>query len=268
MPIIDLTKLNQDFTTDIDKLLLLSGEDVPIKELKMTMHQPRLFELAMFTEKKYLNALSIFNISTKEILKNLTEETTEQERQILEQSTDFDLVISFLQNDQEAYLNFNTLLLILFPQYEIEINLDKQAIIFKNSHIENSPPIIVNRFNYNVLVFYVREVFSLNKKEKASDYNTVSKMGERIAEKLRREAERKAKMYSKDKKESSLLCNAISSLVAGSGLTFNVIFQSYTLLQLYDQLLRFRKYEDYHQLIDTALAGAPDVDIINWMDDI
>jgi hypothetical protein len=37
----------------IDELLLLSGNDIPFLEARMTIHQPRIHEIAYITEHKF-----------------------------------------------------------------------------------------------------------------------------------------------------------------------------------------------------------------------
>lgn len=265
MPVIDLTELNKDYYAEVDKLLLLSGQDIPIPELKLTIHQPLLSELALLNEGNYLNAASMFSITADALLQR--EGISEQETMLLKNSMNLDIIFSFLKSKQSSYLNFCMLLLILFPKYQTIVDLESETIKFIKLGTEEL--IVVNKLNFRILAFYVKLVFNIIKEEtNYNNYNPQSDHARKIMERMKQNAEKIAKLTHKGEEGSSPLCNAISSVSAALHIPIREVYDKYTLIQLYDQLNRFRKYEEYHHLLSATLAGAKDVDIQNWMGNI
>lgn len=50
---------------NIDELMLVTGIDIPVEAFGITIHQPRVREVAMLGEQNYFIALSIFRMNKK-----------------------------------------------------------------------------------------------------------------------------------------------------------------------------------------------------------
>lgn len=61
--------------TQVDELQIITGVDIPVPELGITVRQPRVREIAMLGEQQYFVALSVFKLS-KEQLQIPSEEVT------------------------------------------------------------------------------------------------------------------------------------------------------------------------------------------------
>ena len=270
--IINLDNIDEEYQGSVDEFLELSGLYIPISELQLTIHQPRLYELALLTESIYTKALATL-IITKDHYKKAIEEsaTTDEEKarvHLLDALYNIDLVFNSIVNSQEIYLAVQMLLMILFPDYNIIIDLEKRYIQFTSKKDDN-PVVVINRLNYNKLLFYIKEVFNINKDGSAalssSKYNPVGKNAERIAAKLEERAKRLASMK---KHKHSALCNSVSTLAVALKIPIEEVYQKYTLIQLHNQLARFNKQDEYYTSVKYALAGAKDVEINDWRMDI
>ena len=76
----------------IDELLLLSGNDIPFPEARLTIHQPRLKEIAYITEQRFWpgcellkfdkeslsdkDKINLLNMSNFNIIMTMTQERT------------------------------------------------------------------------------------------------------------------------------------------------------------------------------------------------
>lgn len=59
----------------INELQRIAGIDVPVEELGITLHQPKIREIAILGEQEYFIALSLFRLN-KERLKISSKEVT------------------------------------------------------------------------------------------------------------------------------------------------------------------------------------------------
>ena len=106
----------------IDELLLLSGNDIPFPAAQLSIHQPRLKEIAYITE-------PVFHYGSR-CLTFSKESLSEMDKIGLEDKQDFEIFMSMI-NDKN-FLKFKTdslkILTLLFPEYNIEVK--SQAILF------------------------------------------------------------------------------------------------------------------------------------------
>lgn len=264
--IIDLDKINDDYQGEIDKFSLYSGADIYSKELNLFFHQPKVIDYGFIGEEFYLKILSLFSLK-KEMFDK--EKLSEEEREEIKQLSNFDFVLTTLDNDKELKNKFNDLLLIMFPTYNAEINFKKGYISFTYINtLSNNKEIVIyiTKLNYNIFNFYIKSILDIAKDEK-KEFNPMSDLSKRIANDIERARKRVSGKSGEDKK-FSLLTNAVSCVSAGASIPINVILYNYTIIQLFDNFQRFKKYEDYHQSIDSIYAGAQDVEVKNWLGDI
>lgn len=240
--------IEETIEIDVDKMLLYSGNDIPIKELGLFIHNPKLKEVALLTEKGYLKALSILSIKKEDYLESKTIAPEELLR--LQGLTDLDFVFSSLYKKTEEMLLFTNLFLILFPLYNVELDFKSISIIFTLPQTNEQR--IIKGQDFKILRLYVLELFGLNK---TKPKNTIepSKLAQKIKADLERAHEKIDKQRNKDR-NGSILFNAVSCCALKNSIHY--IMENYTITQLYNELARLKKYEEYHQLIDASLVGA------------
>lgn len=250
---------NQILTKEpkIDQMTLESGTDILIKELNLILNQPYLIDIAKMGQDRYLDALATINFDREQLIGDLTQEEVEK-------ISNFLWIMLLLKTKKEKQYNLILFLQIIFKEYDIEIDLENFWIILKNRNNEKNT-VKITDLNFNILKSYINYVCYSNKKNKSS-YNTQSKVAERIAKKLE---EGRNKINSvKNKDQKSVFCNAISSLADGLKLPLKIVYNEFTVYQFYNQLKRYQKHEEYEQLMKALLAGAKDIKLESWYEDL
>ena len=250
---------NQILTKEpkIDQMTLESGTDILIKELNLILNQPYLIDIAKMGQDRYLDALATINFDREQLIGDLTQEEVEK-------ISNFLWIMLLLKTKKEKQYNLVLFLQIIFKEYDVEIDLENFWIILKNRNNEKNT-VKITDLNFNILKSYINYICYSNKKNKSS-YNTQSKVAERIAKKLEEGRNKINSMKNKDQK--SVFCNAISSLADGLKLPLKIVYNEFTVYQFYNQLKRYQKHEEYEQLMKALLAGAKDIKLESWYEDL
>ena len=251
-------------SSGIDDLTLLSGRDIYDKELNLIFHQPKLIDIAAIGLSNWDLALSIFFkdkydiISQEPKLEDAFKDATEL------QVTYFLLQ---LKNEKGKYFYDKILsefALLVFPEYTISIHQkEKQQIVFFHQE-EDQTVIIINEENFSHFKEILKTLFRKDVPS-SSGYN-INKEDPR-ARRIVAQLEERHKILAKNdqKPKHSVFHNKISSLGLEIGLdkVFNL-----TLYQFYEQYGRFQKRKNYDQGYSALLAGAKDIDLESWEDEI
>ena len=240
----------------IDELLLLSGNDIPFPAAQLSIHQPRLKEIAYITE-------PVFHYGSR-CLTFSKESLSEMDKIGLEDKQDFEIFMSMI-NDKN-FLKFKTdslkILTLLFPEYNIEVK--SQAILFIKDDFKTA----LNYNSYEEFKAIIEDMFCLKSAGNGDDYNPENGRAKKIAEKLRKGKTKVAKLKSLSTDKVAVFSNYISGLAVGLQLDINDIM-NYTVYQLFDQYQRFIKKQNSDVYLQAKMAGATGLDEVdNWMDNI
>ena len=250
----------------IDALTLISGIDIPIPEIKVNIHQPTIREIAYVGERDFYHAASILRVDKEELA--LREDMTAEDKSFLLSQTNFQVLMSMISGESpEAQLmkvKIITFLTLLFPNHTLEI---EDRMWFLNS-IDGKGMAIIDENNFEALQSVVGEILCLNKKG-SEEFNPADDKAREIAEKLKRaRARTAAQRGEKSEQEDSILSRYISGLSIGTNsLDINKIL-GLTLYQLFDQLERYGLYTAYDMSIKAKMAGASDVEDVDWLKNI
>lgn len=244
-------------------LLLLSGNDIPFPEAQITIHQPRLQEIAYIGEEAFFIGCGFLDFS-----KNLL---SEQDKIRLANYNDFDIFMSIMTNkDKQVKRSVECALLVLsliFPLYEIEVRVD--AIVLKRESEEH----YINRNNFQKFKEIIVAMFNLNLgRNAAEEYNPTGAMSKRIAEKFKKRHERLMELtqekIGENGKRIAILSRYTSILAVGLQKDLNDMMQ-YTVCQLYDEFQRFQLKVQWDAYLQAKMAGAKDLEEVdNWMIDL
>lgn len=245
----------------LDRLLLLSGNDIPFPEAQISIHHPTIKEIAWVGEESFFNGYQTLNIS-----KNLLSEVDKVD---LDKLTNFDILIAIL-GEHNAVMQKNRacvkmVLALLFPQYQISIKRDAIEL-----QLENSDDIHrLTKDNFDEFQSVIQQLFSLEEADGIQkDYNPEGEMSKRIAEKLKKRHQKLAEMKQSDTDAIDIIGRYSSILAIGSNLSLTDIL-NYTLYQLLDQIKRLTLKTDYEIYVQAKMAGAKDLkDPEDWMKDI
>lgn len=245
----------------LDKLLLLSGNDIPFAEAQLTVHNPTLKEIAYIGEEAFFTGYQMLGIS-KELL-------PDEDKVNLEILSNFDILIAILK-ERNAVMQKNRncvlmILALLFPT--CTITFDKDSIVFTEN--DNNTKHILNKENFNKFQTIVKQMFSFGQDEEGvqSEFNPEGELSKRIADKLRKRHQRLAE--EKNTNEQLDILGRYSSVISvGFNLPITAVMD-YTVYQLFDQIKRYELKQAYDINIQSRLAGAKDIkDPEDWMKSI
>lgn len=243
----------------MDELLLLSGNDIPFPEARITIHQPKLKEIALIGEETFFTGCEFLNFSKDMLL--------EKDKVNLIHQTNFEILMSIVKDKSPLGINTkNTILMLLtllFPEYEINIQEEGILLLKKNEFAS------LNKMNYDEFQKILVKMFCLDRKKKdEQDYNPGGDRAKMIAEKLKKGRQKAAAAKGEDNKKIAIFSRYISILSVGESKDINS-FMNYTVYQLYDEFERFELKQNSDVYLQARLAGAQDLEEVdNWMKDI
>ena len=244
----------------IDELSLELGIDLPFIEAGVTIHQPRLREIAYVTEHRFWLGC--------QLLKFDKENLTEQDKNSLSNWSNFNIIMSMIQENnlesQQAKLNILSILTLLFPNYSF--NLGTKAIQLQHSQTKEVAEI--NNNNFQIFKNVVNEMFCLKGGED-KQYNPAGELAKKLADKFKKARAKKAQLASGGRDQKiSILSRYVSILTVGQKKDMNS-FQDYTVYQLMDEFSRFNLKLQYDAWVKYKIAGAQDLQTPeDWLKDM
>lgn len=247
----------------VSELLLLSGNDIPFAAAGVTIHQPKIREIALIGERAFFAGCELLRF-TKDIL-------VEQDKLHLSDKSDFEILMMILNdknpNLQESIQSALLLLTIIFPGYEISI-LPEKIILNKEQFAYH-----IDITNFESFKKILSQMFCSYKfsNHKENEFNPQGELAKQIAEKLKKGRQRvaaaKASKNSGDNKVA-ILSRYVSILTVGEAKDMNSLM-NYTVPQLIDEFDRYQLKLAYDLNIKQRLAGATNMkNPEDWMRDL
>lgn len=241
-----------------NELLLLSGNDIPFIEAQISIHQPTLKEIAYVGEESFYSGCELLKFSKNNL--------PVQDRNLLFDKTDFDIIMSVIgdktPNSQKSRVNATMVLTLLFPEYRIEFTKDS-IVLMKEKEIHS-----INRFNYDAFKEIIITIFCLNGKNNERVFNPAGELAKKIADKIEEGRRRAAAAKNGKQGKVALLSRYASIIAVGASKDLNNLML-YTVYQLFDEFQRFELKYQHDLYIKAQLAGAKDMkEVDNWMKDI
>lgn len=249
----------------MNKLQLITGVDIPIPDLQLTVHQPTIKEISYLGELEYFSALQLLCFNRATLIAANPKGASR-----LSEMNDFQIFMMLVENAQQQGFSVKqneicSILSIFFPGYTIQFL--PFGIYFNNSKTKHS--IMLNETNFSALKEVLNEISGLNNTigDQNSNYNPKGERAAKIAAKLMR-----GRMLSKQKQNGSIdgvLGRYVSVLTIGlSSMSLDDCL-NLTVYQLYDLIERYGLYTEWDLDIRVRLAGGkPDDKSSNWMKDL
>ena len=239
---------------EVNELLLLSGNDIPFRMARCSIHQPKISEISYIGEEA-------FQIGSRFLLfdKNKLQM---QDKTGLENQSNFHIFMSVMNSTENAKHKTDAIMVLtlMFPNAKVKIEKDK--ILLQLENFESS----INEYNFDELQDIIRQMFCLDSISGEESFNPADALASKIAEKLKKRQQKLAEM--KGEKKVNLFSRYISILTVGLQKDMNELMQ-YTVYQLMDEFERFRMKQDFDIYIQAKMAGAKDLEEVkNWMEDI
>ena len=241
----------------MDELLLLSGNDIPFPFGQVTIHQPRLREIAYITEEKFWPGCQLLKFN-KEIL-------PDQDKVNLLNRSNFNIIMTMIKEKnseaQKARINVFSILALLFP--------DKQILLGRNIIQLRNPQNVnevneINEDNFESFKEILIDMFCLKGDNK--QYDPSGELAKKIANQIKRGREKKAKLA--PEKKVSILSRYVSILAVGQKKDINDLM-NYTVYQIMDEFKRFNlkmRYDAWYQAKVAGCTGMNDPE--DWFKDI
>lgn len=237
-------------------LSLMTGQDIPIPECQLVLHQPTIKEISLLGEKDFFIGAQCLCINKAMYAGQFGD--------LEENITNFTILISLLHEKQAAHQQKCTLqiLQLLFPEYKVL--LTPRAIMFNL----NNESFIVDESNFDSFQQVCRQVFCLNKTDK-DVFNPANAAAKKIADKIMKGRQKVAELKAAEQGEASVLAQYVSVLTVGlpSMSLYDLI--NLTMFQLYDLLERYNLYLSWDIYLKSYMAGGkPEKEAENWMKSI
>ena len=244
----------------MDKLLLLSGNDIPFPAATINIHQLRLNEISFLTEPIFYKACGVLTFDKEKIYS--------KDKNDLEGLTNFDIIMSIMteKNDprvKQQQVSVKMLFAMLFPEYKITF-IKNGIVLVKEGDKEMH---IIRPEDFQEFTNIIKEIFCLSSSSQ-EDYNPANDKAREIAEKLRRGRAAAAAAKGEDQTEVSILSRYVSILAVGNHKDINTLM-NYTVYQLYDEFGRYELKLSNDIYIQAKMAGAEGLqEVDNWMKDL
>lgn len=247
----------------IDSLTLISGIDVPIPEIGVNIHQPTIREIAYIGEKSFYEAAQTIIIQKEDFINGL-ENITQEDKTALSQMSNFEIFLKLVEANPLSNTKVQMLLSLLFPDFNSSI--EERFIFLVNPKEQKN--ILINDSNFEILQEVITTILCLQSGNTKEEFNPQGDRAREIAEKIKRGRERAARLKGEKRQQSNFLSKYISGLGIGTN-TLNIHnVLDLTLYQLLNQLERYGLYTQYNISIQAKMAGAKDVEDVDWLKDI
>lgn len=243
----------------IDKLLLISGNDIPFPEARLAVHQPTLKEIAFINQTSFWIGCQLLKFN-----KNIFQE---KEKQKLKSFSNLALLLTMIQDNhtdaKQAKVNLTMILAIIFPKHTIRF----ENLMIILTDIETQEEFIINDQNYPILQTIVKQIFCLTNLAH-KQYNPSGKLAEKIANQIKAGQKKRAQLEPINQKDLTILNRYISIIATAKNKSIKEIMD-YTVYQLMDEYNRFMLWYSNDQWFKLKIAGATGMDEQpDWLKDI
>ena len=249
----------------MNKLSLISGVDVPIPELQLTIHQPVVKDISYMGELDYFSTIQLLCFD-----KNTIIAANPKGASSLSAMNDFQIFMMLMNQTGDAHIKERqnqvcSVLAIMFPGYVIQFL--PIGLFFSNTITKHN--LMINETNFQVLKDVLSEITGVNNTTggQNSNYNPKGEKAAKIAAKLMRGRARA--MQQNNQGSGGVLGRYVSILTVGlESMSLNDCL-NLTVYQLYDLIERFGLYIGWDLDIRSRLAGGkPDDKPDDWMKDL
>lgn len=237
------------------RLALMCGVDFPVPECQLSIHQPRINEIALIGEKDFFTGVQCLCLNKTMFVKD---------ESLLETTNNFQIFMTIMSEKQAAEKKtaVQQVLTLLFPQFRV-IFLP-HSMTFSGKGVT----ITIDENNFEFLQAAISSICCLKSGPMDQQtFNPADAQARAIAEKLMRGRQRVAAQ--KGESNISIFSQYVSILTVGVNSMSLHDAMNLTMYQLYDLVERYMLYVSWDMDIRSRLAGAnPDSKPDNWMKNI
>lgn len=237
------------------RLALMCGIDYPVPECQLTIHQPRIKEIALIGENNFFTGIQYLCLNKTMFIKD---------ESLLSNTNNFQIFMTVMAEKEaiDKKIAVQQVCALLFPNDKVlftprSINIVKQ---------DNS--ILIDETNFEYLQQAISTICCLKTGPMDQQaFNPADKKAQEIAEKLMRGRQRVAAQ--KGESNVSVFSQYLSILTVGLHSMSLCDMTELTMYQLYDLVERYMLYVNWDMDVRCRLAGGkPDSQPDNWMKNI
>lgn len=237
------------------RLALMCGIDIPIPECELTIHQPKIKEIALVGEEDFF--LGIQTLCLQKTM--FTQDETG-----LENTNNFQIFM-MIMTEKEGYekkLAVQQVNELFFPG--MKVTFTPRSMIFMGQ----GASVTIDENNFEILQSYISDICCLKSGPMDQQtFNPANEKAKEIAEKLMRGRQRVAAQ--KGQTKSSIFSQYLSILTIGLESMSLQNAMDLTIFQLYDLVERYMLYISWDMDIKSRLAGGkPESKPDDWMKNI
>ena len=242
----------------INELLLLSGNDILIPEINISIHPPTIKEIAYLGEQSFFMGCEFLRFNKNRL--------SSEDRNRLENVSNFDILMSIMREKnptiQKNKLCAEMVLSLLFPTYTVQIDFSINKITLKQDDLI----FYIDSKNFDIFIKYLNDILNLGGPND-NDFNPSGDLARRIADKLH-DRHNKLAEQGKESQNVAILSRYVSILAVGENKDMNSLLQ-YTIYQLFDEFQRYQLKLNWDIHLKAQMAGAKDLqEVDDWMKDI
>lgn len=245
-------------------LALMTGADIPVPELALTIHQPTIKEISQMGEKEFFMGIQFLCLNKTAYIKD---------ESLLGQVTNFQVFMRLLNEkslgiEEDLRSIIMNLFSLLLPEFRVL--LTPQSILVSpniDGPVEN---LIIDENNFEVFQEYLKQILCNNMLSGGGqmDYNPKGKKAKEIMNKIM-EGRRKVAELNKGQKFESPFARYISILTLGIPSMSLHDCVNLTMYQVYDLMERYSLYSAWDLDVRCRLAGGkPDTKPDDWTKNI
>lgn len=237
------------------RLALMCGTDIPIPECQVTIHQPRIREIALIGENDFFSGVQCLCINKTMFNKD---------ESLLENTNNFQIFMTIMSEKEAAEKKFavQQVLTLLFPKNKVTFTPRSLMIL------GDGDTIMIDESNFEALQAAVSSICCLKTGPMDQQtFNPANAQAQAIADKLMRGRQRVAAQ--KGETNTSIFSQYMSILTVGLHSMSLQEMMDLTMFQLYDLVERYMLYLNWDMDIRSRLAGGkPESQPDNWMKNI
>lgn len=237
------------------RLALMCGTDIPVPECQLTIHQPRIREIALIGEADFFTGIQCLCLHKSMFV---------QDESLLETTNNFQIFMTVMQEKEaiDKKLAVQQVCTLLFPS--MKLNFTPRSMLL----IGEGRTVTLDENNFESLQTALSSICCLKTGPMdQQNFNPANAEAKKIADKLMRGRQRVAAQ--KGESNTSLFTQYLSTLTIGLHSMSLQDAMDLTMFQLYDLVERYMLYLNWDMDIRSRLAGAkPDSQPENWMKNI
>lgn len=237
------------------RLALMCGTDFPVPECQLTIHQPRIKEIALIGEADFFSGIQCLCLNKTMFV---------QDESLLETTNNFQIFMTVMSEKEaiEKKVAVQQVCTLMFPQFKVVFT--PRSMLFMG----DGQTITIDENNFEFLQAAITSICCLKTGPMdQQSFNPANEQAKKIADKLMRGRQRVAAQ--KGESNTSLFSQYLSTITVGINSMSLQDAMDLTMFQLYDLVERYMLYLNWDMDIRSRLAGAkPDSQPENWMKNI